>query len=187
MISKYIAKGWLPVTCAAVVILLDQWSKQAIRNSLELFEGYMPLAWLGEIFYLEHVPNYGAAFGLLPNASLFFLVTSVLVTVAILVGIHFVKSDQIPLLILIGMALGGAIGNFIDRLTLGYVTDFLKFGIPGKAYWPNFNVADASITVSVILLTILTWREDSRRPLVSDSKEPLPDENLASSASENSH
>lgn len=184
MISKYVAKAWLPFSCAVVIVILDQWSKEAIRNSLELFEGYMPLAWLGEVFYLEHVPNYGAAFGLLPNASLFFLVTSFLVIVAIFIGIHFINSDQLLLLILLGMALGGATGNLIDRLTLGYVTDFLKFGIPGRAYWPNFNVADASITVSVILLSILTWREDSRRPAMSDAIDSIPEEHLASSAPE---
>ncbi len=161
MLQRYLVKAWLPVACAITAALLDQWSKQAIRNRLELYEGFMPWSWLGEIFYLEHVPNYGAAFGILPNASLFFLVTSLLVAVAILVSIHFVREEQRLLLVLLGLALGGAIGNFIDRATLGYVTDFLKFGIPGRAYWPNFNVADACITVSVILLTILTWREDA--------------------------
>ncbi len=183
MLKRYLAKAWLPVSCALGVVLLDQWSKQSIRDSLDLYEGFMPLAWLGEIFYLEHVPNYGAAFGILPNASLFFMVTSLLVTVAIMVGIHFVRVDQRFLLILLGMALGGAIGNFIDRLTLGYVTDFLKFGIPGKAYWPNFNVADASITVSVILLTILTWSADSKKSVTPEEEETIPEESLASSNS----
>ncbi len=184
MLQQYLTKAWLSVSCALAVVLLDQWSKQAIRDRLELYEGIMPSSWLGEIFYLEHVPNYGAAFGILPNAGLFFTVTSSLVTVAILVGMHFVRTDQRFLLVLLGLALGGAIGNLIDRLTLGYVTDFLKFGIPGRAYWPNFNVADACITVSVILLTILTWREDSRPKGAADPKDPLPEDGLASSASE---
>ncbi len=178
----YLVKAWLPVSCALAVVVLDQWSKQAIRNRLELYEGFMPFSWLGEVFYLEHVPNYGAAFGILPNASLFFLVTSLLVTVGILVGVHFVRADQRFLLILLGLALGGAIGNLVDRVAQGYVTDFLKFGIPGRAYWPNFNVADACITVSVILLTILTWREDTQKKDAAATKDTLPEEGLASSA-----
>lgn len=184
MLQRYLGKVWLPVACALVVVALDQWSKQAIRNRLALYEGFMPSAGLGEIFYLEHVPNYGAAFGILPNAGVFLLVASLLVTAAILVGIHFVRADQRLLRVLLGLALGGAIGNFIDRATLGYVTDFLKFGIPGRAYWPNFNVADACITVSVILLTILTWREDLQKKDVAETQDTRSEERLASSASD---
>lgn len=162
MIRQYWTKAWLPLFCALLVTLLDQGTKAAIRARLDLYTGIAPVAFLGEAFQLEHVPNYGAAFGILQNAGLFFLVMSVIVSGAILVGLHFVEPTQRLLQILLGMALGGALGNFIDRLTQGYVTDFLKFGIPGGPYWPNFNVADASITVSVILLILLTWRDESR-------------------------
>lgn len=160
MAKGYLKKIWLPLLCAAVVILLDQWTKQLIRDSLSLYEAVMPVAWLGEVFYLEHVPNHGAAFGIFQDAGAFFKIAAVVVSLGILVSVHFVNEQKRFLLILLGLTLGGAIGNLIDRQVQGYVTDFVKIGIPGTGYWPNFNIADSSITVSVILLMLLTWRED---------------------------
>ncbi len=172
MIVNYCKKVWLVLLCAIVILVADQWTKALIRDHLELYEQTMPLDWLGEVFFLEHVPNYGAAFGILQNGGQIFTVTAVIVAIAILISIHFLRQTQRFTQILLGMALGGALGNFIDRVMQGYVTDFLKFGIPGRAYWPNFNVADASIVVSVILLTILAWREDSRASADAQQTEP---------------
>ena len=100
------------------------------------------------------------SFGILQNAGILFVITTVVICVAILVSIGRLGVSQRGMQILMGMVLGGAIGNFIDRTTLGYVTDFVKVGIPGKAYWPNFNIADSSIVVSVLIMTFLAWRRD---------------------------
>ncbi len=162
MIARYLHKAWPVLLCATVILAADQWTKILIRERLALYEQIMPLDWLGEIFFLQHVPNYGAAFGILQNGGHIFTVTAVVVSIAILISIHYLRPAQRFTQVLLGMALGGALGNFIDRVTQGYVTDFLKFGIPERAYWPNFNVADASIVVSVILLTLLAWREDAK-------------------------
>lgn len=162
MIARYLRKVWLVLLFATGILVADQWTKDLIRDYLDLYEQVMPLAWLGEIFFLEHVPNHGAAFGILQNGGQIFTITAVVVSIAILISVHYLQPSQRLMQILLGMALGGALGNFIDRVTQGYVTDFLKFGIPDRAYWPNFNVADASIVVSVILLTILAWREDAK-------------------------
>jgi signal peptidase II len=58
------------------------------------------------------------------------------------------------------MEMGGALGNVIDRITQGYVTDFVKMGIPGVYYWPNYNIADSAIVLGVIGLAVLLIRQD---------------------------
>lgn len=160
MIRGYLNRAWLPLLCAAVVVALDQWTKVLVRDHLELHHASTPIAWLEGIFMLEHVHNYGAAFGILQNAGILFIITTVIICVAILVSIGRLGVSQRGMQVLMGLILGGAIGNFIDRTTLGYVTDFVKVGIPGKAYWPNFNIADSSIVVSVLVMTFMAWRRD---------------------------
>lgn len=160
MIRGYLNRAWLPLLCAAVVVALDQWTKVLVREHIELHHASTPIAWLEGIFMLEYVHNYGAAFGILQNAGVLFVITTVVISIAILVSIGRLGTSQRGMQILMGLILGGAIGNFIDRTTLGYVTDFVKVGIPGKAYWPNFNIADSSIVVGVLIMTFMAWRHD---------------------------
>lgn len=160
MIRGYLNRAWLPLLCAAVVVALDQWTKVLVRERLALHHSSTPIAWLEGIFMLEHVHNYGAAFGILQNAGVLFVITTVVISIAILVSIGRLGISQRGMQVLMGLILGGAIGNFIDRMTLGYVTDFVKVGIPGKAYWPNFNIADSSIVVGVLIMTFMAWRRD---------------------------
>lgn len=162
-IRRYVSKAWLVLLTAAVCVGLDQWTKILVRTNIEVYDSVIPIPWLGEVFQFQHVHNHGAAFGILPEAGQLFTVTAILVSVAILVGIHFLEGRQLVNRLLLGMALGGALGNFIDRLLLGYVTDFIKVGIPGRAYWPNFNIADSCIVVSVILFTLLGWYVEARQ------------------------
>ena len=61
---------------------------------------------------------------------------------------------------LFGLQVGGALGNVIDRINQGYVTDFIKVGVPGVYYWPNFNIADSAIVCSVIALAIIILYQD---------------------------
>ncbi|MXZ25441.1 MAG: signal peptidase II [Caldilineaceae bacterium SB0665_bin_21] len=160
MIRGYLNRAWLPLLCAAIVVALDQWTKVLVREHIELHHSSTPIAWLEGIFMLEHVHNYGAAFGILQNAGILFVITTVVISIAILVSIGRLGISQRGMQVLMGLILGGAIGNFIDRMTLGYVTDFVKVGIPGKAYWPNFNIADSSIVVGVLIMTFMAWRHD---------------------------
>ena len=160
MIRGYLNRAWLPLLCAAAVVAFDQWTKVLVRENLELHHASTPIAWLEGIFILEHVHNYGAAFGILQNAGVLFVITTVVICIAILVSIGRLGVSQRGMQVLMGLILGGAIGNFIDRTTLGYVTDFVKVGIPGKAYWPNFNIADSSIVVGVLIMTFMAWRRD---------------------------
>jgi signal peptidase II len=65
--------------------------------------------------------------------------------------------------VLLGLILGGALGNLIDRLNQGYVTDFVKMGIPGVYYWPNYNIADSAIVVGVIAMGLYVVLDDLRK------------------------
>ncbi len=140
--------AWFPILVAVLVFLTDQATKFFIIRSLGFSES-IPI--LKNIFHLTLVHNYGAAFGML-KYKLPVLVLASLVA-AFLIGLHFKKNFKNPLTlndIALSLILGGALGNLLDRLRLGYVVDFLDFRI-----WPVFNVADSAITIGAI---IIAWR-----------------------------
>jgi signal peptidase II len=130
----------------AVVVLLDQLSKAAVRDSIVPGETRSVLPGL----QLVDTHNQGVAFGFLPGRN---LAVSALVGIALLVlVVYFARHHDKPLIWLpTGMLLGGAFGNIIDRLRAGSVTDFVKLPLG----WPPFNLADASITLGVLLLFLV--------------------------------
>jgi signal peptidase II len=123
----------------------------------------IPIPALGEYFVFEHVDNYGAAFGILQNQGSLFIVIAVVVAIAILVYARYLPIDQTFVRFLLGLQLGGAVGNLLDRINQGFVTDFVKMGIPGVYYWPNYNIADSSIVIGVIALGIYIIMDDIRK------------------------
>jgi signal peptidase II len=138
-----------------LVVVVDQASKAIVVRNIGLHD-YVPL--IDGLLSLSHVRNHGAAFGLLsdwniPYQSLLLSTLSLLALGAI--AAYFVrlpKSAWLPRLSL-SLVLGGAVGNVIDRLRLGYVVDFVH--VYWRDYqWPDFNVADSAITVGVALLVI---------------------------------
>lgn len=130
----------------SAVLVLDQASKALIRAALRPGES-IPV--LRDIFYISHVRNIGAAFGLLPGARPVFVATSLLVVIAIMVYWARWKPKTRWLLISTALVAGGAVGNLIDRVFAGRVTDF--FEVRG---FPVFNIADSSIFIGVALLII---------------------------------
>ena len=130
-----------------LVVVVDQFSKAWIRTNL--FEG-QSLFELG-FFRITHVHNTGAAFGLFQGQS-FILTIIAIVAITIILVYAFISYRYFPWLdrllgrLALGLLLGGTVGNLIDRLRLGYVTDFIDFG-----YWPAFNIADSSVTIGVII------------------------------------
>jgi signal peptidase II len=170
-IKTWLQRVWLILLVAGVIIALDQWSKAWVRATIPEYTYMIPIPTLGEYFIFEHVRNYGAAFGILQNQGNLFIVIAIVVSVAILVYARNIDPNNRLLRLLLGLQLGGAIGNLIDRLHQGYVTDFVKMGIPGVYYWPNYNIADSSIVIGVIALGIYLVWEDSRR-----QREGLADE-----------
>lgn len=132
---------------AAFVIVLDQATKVFIRYLMPVNSSY-PL--VPGIIHVTHVRNSGAAFGLLPNQKIIFLVVSIVVIAVIVYYYLRAKVEDRQQMLALGLLLGGAVGNVIDRIFLGEVTDFIDLRI-----WPVFNLADSSIVVGAIMLSII--------------------------------
>lgn len=132
----------------AVLFVLDQITKTYVKTNLSLGQSNEVIK---DFFYFTHVENTGAAFGILKNGRYFFIVLTIIIS-AVLVYI-IVKNKSAFLRLSISIVLGGALGNFMDRLLYGRVTDFFDFYIFGYDY-PVFNVADACINIGTILLFI---------------------------------
>ena len=161
MFGRIAGRTWIILLVAAIVIPLDQWTKILVRLNIAEYDYIVPFPALGEYFVLEHVRNYGAAFGLFQGAGSVFIVIAAAVTVGVFYyAIRHLPDDQRLIRVLFGFQVGGALGNVIDRIHQGYVTDFVKIGVPGVYYWPNFNVADSSIVCSVIALAIIIFYQD---------------------------
>lgn len=176
-ISLWIGRAWPVLLVAAAVIGLDQWTKSLVRDAIPMFAYTVPLPAIGDYFRFEHVPNYGAAFGLFQGMGNFFVAVAFVVAAVILYYAAVLPPQQRGIRVLLGLQLGGALGNVIDRLYQGYVTDFIKMGIPGVYDWPNYNIADSAIVVGVISLGLYIVTEDlrgQRAPAVDQSSAVVP-------------
>ncbi len=151
---------WLAGIAGAIVIL-DQLSKAVVRFSLPLYQE-VPI--FPGFFSLTHIENPGGAFGFLAGhpsilQRLFFLIGP-LAAIGFLIYLY----KKIPAsysILTAGLALimGGALGNLIDRLRFGKVTDFFDFFI-GRTHWPAFNIADSAVTIgSIIFIYYLIFRK----------------------------
>ena len=162
-ITHWLQRAWLVLLVAGIIITLDQLTKEWVRTNIPKFSSMIPIPALGEYFVFEHVDNYGAAFGILQNQGSLFVVIAVVVAIAILVYVRYLPTEQIFVRFLLGLQLGGAVGNLVDRINQGFVTDFVKMGIPGVYYWPNYNIADSSIVIGVIALGAYIMIDDVRK------------------------
>lgn len=162
MFTSSFPKSWarliLPVA-AALALFGDQISKHIIINTLQRYEEWAPIPSLQWLFAITYTTNTGAAFGLFPDGSLFFVIVAVVVVVAILVYHRQIAAQQWLLRLGLGLQLGGALGNLLDRLTRGYVVDFIYF-----KFWPVFNVADSCIVLGVALMAYFLLREGKEGP-----------------------
>ena len=129
---------------AGTVLALDQATKAIIRATLSPGEAWPDADWL---LHIVHVTNSGAAFGILQGQTVFLIVTSFLGVAAIVLYYASPPLEHGLLRAALGLQLGGAAGNLIDRIRVGEVTDFVNF-----EFFPAFNVADASITVGVVAI-----------------------------------
>lgn len=133
---------------ALLVVVADQLSKLWIRSNLAVEQSLFELGF----FQLTHVHNTGAAFGLF-QGQLFALIIVSLVVITVLLLYAFFIYRRFPFLddrlskSALGLILGGTVGNLIDRIGFGGVTDFISVG----TWWPAFNIADSAVTVGVII------------------------------------
>jgi len=144
------------ISACLLSLLLDQCTKLLVDSNLS-YADRIPV--IEGFFYLTHVRNTGAAFGLFAGAPvvtrLVFFIGISLVAVAIVVSFFrkLAPGDRLAALAL-GLILGGAVGNLIDRVTRGEVVDFLHFRLWGGYAWPDFNFADSAIVVGVAILVL---------------------------------
>jgi len=144
------------VLIALVVIALDQLTKRAVQQNLALGEALLVFPpW--EFVRIVHWVNTGAAFGMFQGGNAVLIGLTVAITLAILIYYQTLPEDHLFQRICLALMVGGSIGNLIDRLTLGYVVDFVAVG-----RFPVFNLADSCVTVSVFLLLISTIIEERK-------------------------
>ncbi len=157
------------------VIALDQWTKALVRDHIALGKTWLPdsLSWLEPYARIVHWYNTGAAFGIFQQAGMVFTVLAFVVAAAIIYYYPQIPAEDWTLRLALGLQLGGALGNLIDRLTLGQVTDFISVGT-----FPVFNLADASITigVAVLLLGMLIRERAEDQSRIEGEAEDAPGE-----------
>jgi signal peptidase II len=128
---------------AIAIIALDRWTKQLAVEQL-YNSGLRSIPILGEYVRLTYVENRGAAFGLLQDQTAFFILVGLVVISVIVASYRYIPEPSWLLNLCLGLQMGGAIGNLIDRIHVGYVVDFIDL-----TFWPVFNIADSAICIGV--------------------------------------
>lgn len=134
---------------AGLIIVVDQITKWIVRENIPFGQSWMPLEWLAPYARIVNWYNTGAAFGMFQGGGGIFAVLAVIISFAILVYYPLIPRTDKFLRLALAMQMAGALGNLIDRLTVGAVTDFVSV-----LAFPVFNVADASISVGVVILLL---------------------------------
>lgn len=142
---------------ALFVIIVDQLTKWLVVKNMELGES---IEVIQNVFYITSHRNAGAAWGILQGKMAFFYIITTVVIVGIIYFIQTTTKGKVMYGISLGLILGGAIGNFIDRIRHQYVVDFINTYIFSYDF-PIFNIADSSLVIGVILLLIVMLREES--------------------------
>jgi signal peptidase II len=126
-----------------ITLLLDQLTKYMVVKNFSIHQS-VPI--IKNVFHLTYIQNRGAAFGLLQGQLTFFIIVTLFVVGALILFYRELPLNNFFNRIALGLALGGSIGNLIDRIRVGHVIDFLDFRI-----WPVFNLADSAIVVAVCI------------------------------------
>jgi signal peptidase II len=169
--SRFRKLRYLLVSLA--VIVLDQWTKWLVEVHLPHHSTHPVIPGL---FNLTHVRNTGVAFGLFASdgGGGGWLLTLLGLGALIAVGLYFwyTPSRDRVLLVALALVVGGAVGNLIDRVSSGAVTDFLDVYM-GLHHWPSFNVADSAISIGIVLMAIDSFRP--RQHHESPAAAPVPE------------
>jgi len=155
---------------AGIIVALDQWTKALVRENIPMGASWMPWDWLAPYARVVHWYNTGVAFGMFQGQNLIFSILAIIVSLVIVFYFPHVPEQEPLLRLAMGMQLAGALGNLIDRVTIGHVTDFISVGT-----FPVFNVADSSITVGCAILLLTVYLQERRQQKAkstdSDAKE----------------
>ena len=167
--------NWLLfIGLAAAVVVADQATKALVTSALQPGES-RPI--LGDLLRIVFSQNSGALFGLFKDNALMFGIVS-LGVIGLIVAYHGRTGGSTYMTVTLGLLLGGAIGNMLDRLLRGYVVDFVDGGI-GTIRWYTFNVADAAISLAIVLLIVAALRPSLVEPIVRDAPTPAPPRQVA--------
>jgi signal peptidase II len=139
---------------AFLSLVADQVTKHIVMTNLEMGRPWNPITPLKRFVSITYVTNTGAAFGLFADQSFLFVAIAIAVLAAIFVYRRYLTMRHWLIRLSLGLQLGGALGNILDRLRYGYVVDFLDFKV-----WPIFNLADSSICIGVAILAYYMLRE----------------------------
>ncbi len=138
-------------TTAIIVVLLDLITKTIIRLKIGVGESIDLFPWLG----ITNIPNWGVAFGMLQFEWMRWIFVIIALGVAIIIAYSCKHNKLTSHFVIWGLIMGGAIGNALDRIFVGTVTDFINL-----SFWPAFNIADTALTIGIILLIIHAFREE---------------------------
>jgi signal peptidase II len=148
------------------VVILDQLSKlwiNANRPQTELLPGFLDLV---------YVENTGAIFGLVHSHTELFIALAIAGSVIILVFLYYFPPATNVGMVSFALILGGAVGNLIDRIRLGYVIDFISFHVHELFHWPAFNIADAALTVGILMLIYYLYKLGGLRKAYERNRKP---------------
>lgn len=154
---------------ALIVFVLDQLTKTWIFNNLPL-DSYFPpdsIEVINDFFYIVHIGNEGAAWGMLSGYSGVLAIFAFIALFAIYKFRHTLELHKRPMQLAFGLLVGGIIGNLIDRLVHGHVIDFLDFHFPFQIPWilptgryPSFNIADCGIVIGTFMYVLLSFKSE---------------------------
>jgi len=173
-LKKYIWDYVTLIVVASIIVVLDQWTKYLVRTLIPFGGSWSPWSWLEPYARIVNWQNTGAAFGMFQGFGLVFTVLAFIVAIAILYYFPRIPRSEWAIRLAMIMQLGGAVGNLIDRLSQGTVTDFVSLGT-----FAVFNVADASISVGTAILILAVWiseRKQKKLAHASQEKALIPPE-----------
>ncbi len=152
-----IIRRWLPLIIPFVLVLIaDQLSKQWVLDNLLIGEYIAPIPALESVFRITYSRNTGAAFGIFQDMGTFFLIMSVVVTIGVFLYYPRLAPNAHITRWALGLVIGGALGNAIDRIQHGAVIDFISYTIPNVVGNVS-NIADHAVVLGVILIFIDMW------------------------------
>jgi len=162
-LKKFLNQYGLLLGIVSLLLGLDQVTKAVVRANIPFGGSWMPLNWLAPYFRFVHWENTGAAFGMFQNGGLIFGILAVIVSAFLIIYYAQLPKDETIMRVAMSMQLAGALGNLIDRILFGPVTDFISVGT-----FPVFNIADSSITVGtgLLILALLLYERKQKRAAV---------------------
>lgn len=154
---------------AGLVILIDQAVKYFVSAALPLGAAWSPLPGPNPLIQIVHAANTGFAFGLFKNLGVVSILVPLIISGFIVFYVRRLRADQKFMAVALGLTLGGALGNVIDRLRIGYVIDYFDIGVGALRNASNF--ADWSIVLGVILLSVAMLLEERKQKQAQTSEE----------------